>query len=201
MDGDRRRASSLASSRSFSSCSFGCIASAWKKPSPSGRWRCWPSEPAFSHQSGGTRGDLPDVVAFLTATIASLVRLLRFGYLYAAFAGVICAAAAALNLGMSRTAARLLCRPVSCWWFSSSRARSADRTATDFAGDDYGAIEAVAWFGVYAILNLRLSFTLNLWVYRGWIDFPPAFYWATYAAIWILPRRALALASGTSIGT
>jgi hypothetical protein len=36
--------------------------------------------------------------------------------------------------------------------------------------------------------------TPNLWGYRGWFDFPPVFYWATYAAIWILPLVGLALA-------
>jgi hypothetical protein len=143
--------------------------------------------------SGGTRSALPEVVACVTATIASAFVFMRFGYLYAAFAGVICAAAAALNLDLSRTAERILAACVLLVIFAFARARR--RSHDDgFRGDDYGAIESVAWFGVYAVLNLHLLFTLNLWVYRGWIDFPPVFYWATYAAIWLLPLAGLALA-------
>ena len=143
--------------------------------------------------AGGNRGDLPMLAACVTAAIASAFVFMRFGYLYAAFAGVICAAAATFNLGLPRTAERILSACVLLVIFGVARAR---RRANDdgFRGDDYGAIESVACLGVYVVLNLHLPFTLKLWVYRGWIDFPPVFYWATYVAIWILPLTGLALA-------
>ena len=65
--------------------------------------------------SGGNGGDLPTLVACVTAAIASAFVFVRFGYLYAAFAGVACAAAAALNLGLPRDCASGSLAAVSCW--------------------------------------------------------------------------------------
>jgi hypothetical protein len=141
----------------------------------------------------GNGGDPPMLVACLTAAIASGFVFVRFGYLYAALAGVICAGAAALNLDLTKTGQRIVAACVLLVIFAVVRGLRRTRD-DDFRSDDYKAIESVAWLGVYAVLNLHLLFTLNLWVYRSWIDFPPVFYWATYAAIWLLPLAGLALA-------
>ena len=146
----------------------------------------------FLVSSAGTYGDPPELAAVVTAAVASAFVYWRFGYLYAAFAAVACAALAPFNLGLPRTAERILAASVLLVVFVAARAL---RRANDdgFRGDDYGAIESVAWLCVYVVLNLHLPFPL-MRVYRGWIDFPPVFYWATYAAIWFLPLAGLALA-------
>jgi len=145
----------------------------------------------FLVSSGGTYGDTPELAAVVTAAVASAFVYWRFGYLYAAFAAVACAALAPFNLGLPG-AERILSASVLLVVFVAARAH---RRANDdgFRGDDYGAIESVAWLGVYVVLNLHLPFPLKLWLYRGRIDFPAVFYWATYASIWILPLMGFAL--------
>lgn len=143
---------------------------------------------------GGNHGDLPMLVACVTAAIASAFVFLRFGYLYAAFAGAVCAAAAAFNLGLPMTAERIFAACVLVAIFIVARERRRAHV-DDFLGDDYGAIEAVAWLGIYAVLNQHLFFSVNQWLwYRRGIDSGPVFYWATYAATWVLPLAGLALA-------
>ena len=71
-------------------------------------------------------------------------------------------------------------------------ARLKRRTSGDeFPGDEYRLIQAMAWLGIYAYLNLQLS------SFR-WIFPVPAitgrFYWLTYAAIWLLPAIGLVAA-------
>src|SRR5262249_43800656 len=57
-----------------------------------------------------------------------------------------------------------------------------------------GAIESLAWLGVYAVLNLQLSLPPLGWHSRSGPDLPSAFYWFTYATIWLLPAIGFALA-------
>jgi hypothetical protein len=148
---------------------------------------------ALLTSSAGNGADLAILVADLTAAIASAFVFMRFGYLYAAFAGAACAAAAPFHLGLPRSAERIVSAGVLLVMFGAARVRRRIHDE-DFSSDDYGAMESVAWLGAYAVLNLQLLLTPNLWGYRGWFDFPPVFYWATYAAIWILPLVGLALA-------
>jgi hypothetical protein len=142
--------------------------------------------------SGGNGGDLPTLVACVTAAIASTFVFVRFGYLYAAFAAAACAALSAFNLGLSRDAERIVSACVLLVIFTVARTlrRTHDQS---FRGDDYGAIESLAWLGLYAVLNLQLSLGF-IWYSRGRPDFSSTFYWSTYAAIWLLPAIGLALA-------
>jgi hypothetical protein len=138
----------------------------------------------------GSRGDFPLFVGFLTATMASLAVYLRFGYLYAAVAATSCAAAAPFFLGMSEMQARLVSVLMLSVVFIV--ARSLRRPyGEDFPGDDYGVIQSVAWLCLYAVLNLRLSFDLRSSFYPGRGQYPAAFYWGTYAVIWLLPAAGL----------
>lgn len=138
----------------------------------------------------GSQSDFPLFVAFLTAAIASVAVYLRFGYLYAAVAAPLCAAAAPFFLGISEMEARLVA--VLVLSVVSIAAQSLRRPyGEDFPGDDYGVIQSVAWLGVYAVLNLRLWFDLRLGFYPGRGEYPVAFYWATYAAVWLLPAAGL----------
>jgi hypothetical protein len=147
----------------------------------------------FLVSSSGTYGDPPVLAAFVTAAAASAAVYWRFGYLYAAFAAVACAASAAFNLDLSRDAERILSACVLLVIFTVARTLRQTHDQ-DFHGDDYGAIESLAWLGIYAILNLQLSLPPFSWHARGRPDFSSAFYWSTYAAIWLLPALGLALA-------
>ena len=143
--------------------------------------------------SSSTYGDAPVLAAFVTAAGASAVVYWRFGYLYAAFAAVVCAAAAAFNLDLSLAVEQTLSACVLLVIFTVARTlrRTHDQ---DFHADDYGAIESLAWLGIYAVLNLQLSLPRLGWHTRGLPDLPSAFYWSTYAAIWLLPAIGLTLA-------
>ena len=135
---------------------------------------------------GGSHGDFPVSVGLVTAAIASVAVYMRFGYLYAALAAAVCAAFAPFFLGISETPARLLSVLVLSVVFVA--AHSLRRPyGDDFPGDDYGSVQAVAWLCIYAVLNLHLSFDF----FRATKHYPPAFYWGTYAAVWILPAAGL----------
>jgi hypothetical protein len=136
----------------------------------------------------------PALVAFGTAAIASLGVYWLFGYLYAACGAVAALAATAFWLGLPRFAEHLLSATMLIAVFLAARRLRRPR-GEDFPGDYYGVIEAVAWAGSYVVLNLRL--TLNVTPaflgIRAATDVPAAFYWATYAATWLLPATGLAL--------
>jgi hypothetical protein len=147
----------------------------------------------FLVSASGRHGDTPGFAASVTAAAASAAVYWRFGYLYAAFAAVACTAAAAFNLDLSRDAERILSACVLLVIFTV--ARTLRRThEQDLHGDDYGAIESLAWIGIYAVLNLQLSVLPFGWFSMGRPDISSVFYWSTYAAIWLLPAIGLALA-------
>jgi len=147
----------------------------------------------FLVSSGGTHGDPPARAALVTASVASAIVYWRFGYLYAAFGAVANAAFAAFFLGLPMMAARIVSALIFLAAFVVSR-RSHRMHGDEFPGDDYGAIESIAWIGIYAVLNLRLSPDLYSAIYRSRADVPRLFYWATYAGIWLLPATGFALA-------
>ena len=70
-----------------------------------------------------------------------------------------------------------------CLLFVRVRRREYD---DDYPGDDYGVMQAFAWCGVYLVLNIHLP------LFYGYSE--GAFYWFSYAAIWILPVVGLCLA-------
>jgi hypothetical protein len=147
----------------------------------------------FVVSAGGTYGDRPTLAAFVAAAVASAVVYWRFGYLYAAFAAVACAAFAALFLGLPLAAARIVSASILLAAFVVAR-RFRRAHGEEFPADDYGAIESIAWIGIYGVLNLRLSLDLSPAIYRSRPDVPSLFYWATYIAIWLLPAIGLAIA-------
>jgi len=147
----------------------------------------------FLVSSGGTYGNSPALAAFATTSVASAVVYWRFGYLYAAFAALASGAFAAFFLGLPGAAARIASASIFLAAFVIAR-RAHRAHGEEFPGDDYGAIESIAWIGIYAVLNLRLSPDLYSAIYRSRADVPTLFYWATYAGIWLLPATGFALA-------
>jgi hypothetical protein len=65
----------------------------------------------------------------------------------------------------------------------------------EFPGDEYSTIQAGAWAGAFAFLNLRLlSVGLPFSPPLSALSLPSLFYWFTYATIWLIPAIGLFLA-------
>ncbi len=141
---------------------------------------------------GGSRGELPMLIGLLIAALVSLVVYARFGYLYAAFAASACAACAPFFLEQSPTIERLLSASVLLAAFFAARAFERPH-GDDFPGDDYHAIQAAAWLGLYLVLNLGLSRELLPFAAASRAAVPSSVYWGTYVAVWVLPAAGLYL--------
>ena len=127
------------------------------------------------------------VVGFGSAALAAYGLFRYFGFVYAGVAAAILAPMVILDLEQSDTLRRLLAAAALLTIFFLARERRKDHDP-DFPGDSYAVIEAVAWAALYLVTNLKAS---------GWLaslDGVPQFYWATYAAIWILPAAGLFMA-------
>jgi hypothetical protein len=147
----------------------------------------------FLTSRSGPGSDTPALVACVTAAFASFAAYWLFGFLYAACAAIVAFAATTFYLGLPRFAAHMVSASILLAAFLTARTLRR-RHGDDYPGDDYGVIEAVAWIGCYAVLNLRLSLDFMPLFLGSRSDVPPAFYWATYAAIWLMPPIGLALA-------
>ena len=71
--------------------------------------------------------------------------------------------------------------------------RDSDRFT--YLNNKYSSAEGLLWVGIYLAMNLQLS-SLNLlrqwWGHHGLaMEFPSAFYWATWAVVWCLPPVVL----------
>lgn len=141
-----------------------------------------------SSLSLSTSGHLALLAAFLTGSIGAYLLYLRFGYVYAALASMLLGSLAPFQLDLPEMFKRLLAVAVLTGFFAGARARRV-RYGDEFPGDDYGWMQAAAWLGIYAVLNLRLFFGLGPVAVM-----PPSFYWFTFATIWVLPAIGLWLA-------
>jgi len=136
-----------------------------------------------------TAGDLttrPERVAVAAVALGAAALYARYGYLYAALAAVGCVAALPFVYGLPEISARLLAAGVLVAAFGAA-ARARRPHGDEYPGDDYGTIEAAAWLGAYAVLNLALTFG------TATPDSAPAFYWGTCAAVWVLPAAGLVM--------
>jgi hypothetical protein len=125
--------------------------------------------------------------ALVAATLGSFLVFRRFGYVYAGIAAVILAASVPFGLQQADTVRRLMAMVILLTIFFLARERRHDHD-WDYPGDSYAVLEAVAWAALYFLTNLKAS---------SWFASPDdvrQFYWATYAAIWILPIVGLVLA-------
>ena len=73
---------------------------------------------------------------------------LRFGFVYAAVAGLACAAAIPFQGDAPAALSRALSAAICAGAFLAARAR-ARQHRDDYQGEDYRVIEAAAWAGVY----------------------------------------------------
>ena len=134
----------------------------------------------------GNSSDVPVFAALVVGTIASVGIYLRFGYVYAAIAAVVCAGAAPFFLDLIEVSRRLLSAAVLAAIFIAVDSLRRPH-GEEFPGGDFGAMQAAAWLGLYGVLNLHLSIDF----YRGHGSSPAVFYWGTYVAIWVLPGLGL----------
>jgi hypothetical protein len=127
-------------------------------------------------------------IGFGAAAAAAFVVFQHFGYVYAAVAALIGAACVPFELTENDPVRRLASIAILGGAFAVVR-RLRMRHGDDFPGDTYAIVEAVAWGGIYVMANLKISPWLSHTVESG------PFYWATYAAIWMLPAAGLWIAT------
>ncbi len=108
----------------------------------------------------------------------------RFGFLYAAFGSMACAAAIPFQLEIGPAGQRALAAAMFGIVFAVARS-GRRQYGDDFPGDEYGAVQAAAVVGGYAVLNVQL--TPRLYAVAGW------YYWFTYVVTWLAPLGALGL--------
>src|SRR5215203_337391 len=125
--------------------------------------------------------------AMIGAAAGSVLLFRQFGYVYAGVAATVFAALIPFGTAQVDTVRRLAAIAIMVIVFAIARERRKDHD-WDYPGDGYAVIEAVAWALLYLIANLKAS---------PWLSSPDQlglFYWATYAAIWLLPSVGLTLA-------
>jgi hypothetical protein len=125
--------------------------------------------------------------------LASFLIYRRFGLLYAPAAAMIFAALMPGHWTSSPTAQRLIVSGI----YAAALATTIlvrRMHVFDFRDDEYSIVEALLWAGLYVAINLRLlspGLPAELRRYEAIGDYPDAFYWATYIAIWCLPAVML----------
>jgi uncharacterized membrane protein YgcG len=119
----------------------------------------------------------------ITAAVAAFSIYLRFGYIYAAIISMFCISVAPFATDWSHATQRFVSAGVLALAFAVARAKSM-RERNEFPGDEYRTIQAMAWLGIYASLNVQLASIRSIFFTS---EVSGAFYWFTFAVIWILP--------------
>jgi hypothetical protein len=132
-------------------------------------------------------GDWAEVAGLFAGAAAAVVVFLRFGYLYAALAAMVCVAWLPFQIGDSEPVQRIVAASLLAG-VAAGAWRQRDEHGDDYPGDTYRFIEAAAWLGIYAVLNLQVSTWFTSLNSSSW------FYWVTYAGIWIVPLVGLSIA-------
>jgi hypothetical protein len=135
---------------------------------------------ATSQEMG--RRSMPVVVALLIGSAGSFGLYRRFGFIYAAFASVICAAAIPFQFNVGPAVQRTIAAAMIALVFVAVRPRRL-KFGDDYPGDEYGYLQAAALAGLYLVLNLHVT--------GGGEHAAAWFYGLTYAAIWMLPIAGL----------
>jgi len=129
-----------------------------------------------------------ELFALIVASVTALVAYLRFGYVYAAAASVLCIGFAPFETELPGFVQRLASAGIFATVLTLSRIKRRDY-GDEFPGDEYSIIQSLAWAGVYAVLNLHL-----IPKYLGSFAVPPTFYLFTYITVWALPAIGIGLA-------
>jgi hypothetical protein len=130
------------------------------------------------------------VAGLLVGAAGATAAFLRFGFVYAGVIAMACMGTASVMLDLRPELQRALAASVLTGIFLLTR--FLHRThGDDHPGDDYAALEAAAWAGVYLAVNLRIADVFGPWGRVGELARP--FYWATYGLTWLLPAAGLAM--------
>jgi hypothetical protein len=127
---------------------------------------------------------MPFVVALVIGSAGGFGLYQRFGFIYAAFVSVICAAAIPFQFDLTSAVQRTIAAAMVAAVFFAVRPKRLQH-GDDYPGNEYGYLQAAALAGVYLTLNLEI--TGDWGQPAGW------FYWLTYVAIWVLPVAAMGL--------
>jgi hypothetical protein len=127
---------------------------------------------------------MPAIVALLIGTAGGFGLYRRFGFVYAAYGSIVCAAAIPFQLDLSATTQRILAAAAIASVFAAARSKRL-KYRDDYPGDEYAVLQAAAWLGLYVVLNVQLT--------GNWYRVEGFFYWCTYAATWALPLIGLSL--------
>jgi len=130
------------------------------------------------------------IAGLLVAACGGLAVYRRFGYVYAAIGALACAALLPSAFRLSETAGRLTAAAIAGVAFAFARAGRL-RHGDDFPGDEYGALQAVAWLVAYFTLNLHVPDLIKGVSYEPQVG--RWFYWGSYAATWLMPAAGLLL--------
>jgi hypothetical protein len=132
-------------------------------------------------------GNWPAITGLATAAVMFTALYQRFGYVYAAVFALIAGAALPFQFGSSEAIQRLVAVAVLAGAAVAARNARAEH-GDEYPGDALAVIEAVAWLGIYLLVNLVISSGITA------LDRRSTFFWITYAGIWILPAAGLWLA-------
>jgi len=116
------------------------------------------------------------IVGLIIAAAGAFGVYRRFGFVYAAAAGIACLAVLPFQLDLTDALKHALAAAILASAFLVVRSLR-QKHADDFRGDQYALLQAAAFAGVYAALNLQLT----------WEHVEGPFYWFTYGMIWLLP--------------
>jgi hypothetical protein len=134
--------------------------------------------------------DSPQIAALLVGTAGGFLIYFRFGFVYAAFGGMACAALIPFQTRLPPATMHALAAAILTAVFLAVRSKRL-QYRDDFPGDEYGQLQAAALAGIYLTLNLQLTFDVFNRT-RGLNS--GAFYWLTYVVTWVLPIVGLRLA-------
>ncbi len=134
--------------------------------------------------SGVTFGNRQLFAASIAGSAAAFAVYRRYGYVYAAVGAMLCAGLAPFQLHLPEVVQRLLAAAALGACFIVART-TRKKYGDEFPGDEYGILQASAWLGIYAALNVHLFSEFS----SG--PLAPSFYGFTYAAIWTLPAAGV----------
>jgi hypothetical protein len=138
-------------------------------------------------------GDFTLFIGLIFGSLAGLAIYIRYAYLYAAVAGLLCMGLVPFQLGMPEGVQRLVSAGGFAVAFIVIGSMKRGETDYDFPADDYTTLQAISWFGAYASLNLYLS-SLGWLFGTGTVIAIGLFYWFSYVAIWVVPIAGLLVA-------
>jgi len=132
-----------------------------------------------------TSGRNSDISVAVIGAAGGVGLYVRYGYLYAALASIVCIAAIPFQLNVTLEVQHTLAAAGMMLVLVAIRPKRAEHR-DDYLGADYRWLHAVAFAGVYLALNLQIPWS--------WYGTKGVFYWTTYFVSWLLPPIGLTIA-------